>query len=360
MNYYFHVPFCASKCGYCAFYSLPGAGREAVDAYLDQMERSFAPCGKAETLYIGGGTPTYLSPEQLERFFKLLRSRIEFEPGAEISCEANPESLTREKVELLRNNITRLSMGVQSFDAAVRKNIGRNCSNEALENALSLVRKAAFPHWNMDLIFALPGQSDEAFFKGAERAVQSGADHISCYALTAEENAALKLPEDEDRAAELMPAIAAFLESRGLKRYEISNFARPGAECRHNVNVWRGGLLAGFGPAACGFDGVDRLSHGDLEEWLSGTSPERDIISRAERLNEIFAVNLRTAAGWTPELWAKVPHADEWQERMKIIRQVAGGMMENWFIISEERIALTGDGMMFWNSVAGEIFDYGT
>jgi oxygen-independent coproporphyrinogen-3 oxidase len=359
MNYYFHVPFCTSKCGYCAFYSLPGAGEKAVDAYLDRLERTFEPAGPAETVYIGGGTPTYLSEKQLERFFGVLRSRLTFEPGAEISCEANPESLTPGKTALLRENITRLSMGVQSFDAAVRKNIGRNCSDEALENALSLVRKAAFPHWNMDLIFALPGQSDEAFFKGAERAVQSGADHISCYALTAEENAALKLPEDDERAALMMPQIAEYLAQRGVDRYEISNFARPGCQCRHNVNVWRGGLLSGYGPTACGFDGKDRFTHGTLDEWLEGKEPEKDIIAPGARLNEIFAVNLRTSAGWTPELWCKVPGADSWQKRLELIEKVADSLDKNWFIISQERIALTGDGLMFWNNVAGEIFDYG-
>ncbi len=361
MNYYFHVPFCASKCGYCAFYSLPQAGEKLVDAYLEHLERSFTPCGRAETLYIGGGTPTFLSEKQLERFFLFLKSRLQFEEDAEISCEANPESLTDEKVAILREHITRLSMGVQSFDPAVRKNIGRRCPQAALERAVELVRKARFPHWNMDLIFALPGQSDEGFFEGAERALRSGVDHISCYALTAEENAALKLPEDDDHAAELMPRIVEFLAGRGVERYEISNFAFKGAECRHNVNVWRGGLLTGSGPAACGFDGVDRWScTASLEAWLKGEAPERDVISPQERLNEIFAVNLRTTQGWTPRLWEKVPHSDSWAERLELIKNIASAMDERWFIISQERIALTGDGMMFWNSVAGEIFDYGT
>ena len=360
MNYYFHVPFCTSKCGYCAFYSLPGAGEKVVDAYLERLERTFEPAGPAETVYIGGGTPTYLSEKQLERFFKLLRARLTFEPGAEISCEANPESLTPGKTALLRENITRLSMGVQSFDAEIRANIGRRCSDEALQKALLLAQKAAFPHWNMDLIFALPGQSDEDFFRGVKQALEAGADHISCYALTAEENAALDLYEDDDRAAGLMPRIVDFLAAEGFERYEISNFARPGCECRHNVNVWRGGLLTGSGPAASGFDGVDRLINGSLEEWLRGEAPERDSISPEERLNEIFAVNLRTAAGWTPEVWAAVPRSDLWENRLRMIREIAPRLDEKWFIISEERIALTGDGMMFWNSVAGEIFDYGT
>ena len=360
MNYYFHVPFCTSKCGYCAFYSLPGAEPEAVDAYLDRLERTFEPSGTAETVYIGGGTPTFLSEKQLERFFKLLRSRLTFAPGAEISCEANPESLTPEKTALLRKNITRLSMGVQSFDAKIRENIGRRCSDEALQKAVEAVQKAAFPHWNMDLIFALPGQNNESFFAGVTQAIEAGADHISCYALTAEENAALELYEDDDRAAELMPQIVDFLEKQGFERYEISNFARPGCACQHNVNVWRGGLLTGSGPAASSFDGVDRFINGSLEEWLKGEGPERDSIPPEERLNEIFAVNLRTAAGWTPGTWALVPRADSWEKRLGMIKNIAGGMDKKWFVISEERIALTGDGMMFWNSVAGEIFDYGT
>ena len=360
MNYYFHIPFCASKCGYCAFYSLPGAGEERIESFLNHFEKTFVPCGRAETVYIGGGTPTLLSEGQLERFFRILKSRLEFAPDAEISCEANPESLTAEKTALLRENITRLSMGVQSFSQEVRKNIGRKCSPEALENALSLAEKARFPHWNVDLIFALPGQSDEDFFRGIEEALSRGVDHISCYALTAEENAALKLPEDDERAAVMMPEIVRFLAEKGFDRYEISNFSRPQCHCQHNVNVWRGALLAGWGPTACGFDGKDRFTHGPLEEWLSGKAPEKDIIAPEARLNEIFAVNLRTTAGWTPEMWRAVAGADSWQKRLELIKKVADGLDKDWFMISQERIALTGDGLMFWNSVAGEIFDYGS
>ncbi|MBR2373644.1 MAG: radical SAM family heme chaperone HemW [Lentisphaeria bacterium] len=359
MNYYFHIPFCASKCGYCAFYSIPEADRFLIDSYLDQLERTLHSCGTAETVYIGGGTPTYLSAVQLKRLFAIIRSGIDITPETEISCEANPESITPEKCGILRENITRISMGVQSFDAAVRKNIGRHCSGKVLEDAITLIRSAGFPHWNMDLIFALPGQSDESFFAGAEMAVEYGVDHISCYALTAEENAALKLPEDDEHAAEMMPEICDFMNARGFRRYEISNFARPGCECRHNCNVWKGGRLAGFGPAACGFDGTDRWSNGTLDEWLTGRTPMQDAIPHMARLQEIFAVNLRTADGWTPDMWAEVPNADSWARRLEIIREIAANFPAEWFDISAEHIALTGNGMMFWNSVAGEIFDHG-
>ena len=359
MNYYFHVPFCASKCGYCAFYSLPGAGEAQLDCYLDHLERTAEPCGKVETLYIGGGTPTLFSEKQLERFFNFLKKRFEFFPDAEISCEANPETLTAGKVALLKEHITRLSMGVQSFNPQVRLNIGRRCSDQALNKAIALVQKANFPHWNMDLIFALPGQSDKDFFEGVSRALEAGVDHISCYALTAEENAALKLVEEDEHAAEMLPEIVDFLARRGVARYEISNFARPGCECRHNVNVWRGHLLTGYGPAACGFDGKDRLSYGTLAEWLEGKEPERDVITPEARLNEIFAVNLRTVQGWTPAQWQQVPGHDSWQNRLELMGEISEMFEKHWFIISQERIALTGDGMMFWNSVAGEIFDHG-
>ena len=360
MNYYFHVPFCRSKCGYCAFYSLPGASPGLMEAFLEHLEQTFFPDAPAETVYIGGGTPTLFPAAQLERLLELIRARLAPPAGTEISCEANPETLDPEKVALLRHHVTRISLGVQSFDPAVRKNIGRNCSDEALDRALELIGDADFPHWNMDLIFALPGQTPAAFFSGADRAVAAGADHISCYALTAEENAALRLPEDDDLAAEMMPDIARFMEEHGLPRYEISNFARPGAECRHNCNVWRGGLLAGVGPGACGFDGTDRWRNTLLDPWLRGGAPERDVITHAARLNEIFAVNLRTAAGWTEALWRQVPKADAWSARLEIFRRVADSFDPKWFQLSNERIALTGDGMMFWNTVAGEIITYGT
>ena len=360
MNYYFHVPFCRSKCGYCAFYSLPGAPPELMDAFLKHLEQTFFPAAPAETVYIGGGTPTFLPAAQLERLLELIRTRLAPPAGTEISCEANPETLDPEKVTLLRRHVSRISLGVQSFDPAVRGNIGRNCSGEALERALELVAAAGFPHWNMDLIFALPGQTPEAFFAGAERAIAAGADHISCYALTAEENAALRLPENDDLAAEMMPDIARFMGEHGFPRYEISSFARPGAECRHNCNVWCGGVLEGVGPGACGFDGTDRWRNPLLEPWLRGEGPERDVIAPAARLNEIFAVNLRTAAGWTEALWRQVPGADDWSARQELFRAVAASFDPKWFHHSSERIALTGDGMMFWNTVAGEIITYGT
>lgn len=358
MNYYIHVPFCRSKCGYCAFYSEPSPSGEAEDAYLDRletlMERREASAGPCETVYLGGGTPTLLSEARLERLFSMIRKHLRPDEMTELSIESNPETLTESKVRLIRSFATRLSLGVQSFDAALRKTLGRDCSPQALEQAAGWIAAAGFPHWNCDLIYAIPGQTAEDFSADLRRAESLGVDHLSCYSLTPEEGALLagSLIPDENDAARMWELAG----RSGLSRYEISNYAIPGGECRHNLNVWRGGLLTGFGPAAAGFDGrVRRIEPASLDGWLRGDPPELDEIPPGERLNEIFAVNLRTVAGWTPELWAKVPGADSWASRLSIARRAEAETSPEWFDISPERITLSDLGLLFWNSVAEEL-----
>lgn len=354
MNYYIHIPFCRSKCGYCAFYSEPAPSGEAEDAYLDRLEAVLArhePSGPCETVYLGGGTPTLLDEARLERLFSLVAHRLRPGPETEISIESNPETLTPAKVKLIRGFANRLSLGVQSFDPRLRATLGRDCSQQALEQAVEWIAAARFPHWNCDLIYAIPGQAAGDFARDLDRAVSLGIDHLSCYSLTPEEGARLadSLIPDEDDAARMWNLAG----QCGLPRYEISNYAKPGAECRHNVNVWRGGLLTGFGPAAAGFDGKNRrIEPASLTGWLRGDQPELDAIPAGARRNEIFAVNLRTTAGWTPELWAKVPDADPWESRLRIARDAARETLPEWFDISPERITLSDSGLLFWNSVA--------
>ena len=145
MNLYIHVPFCAVKCGYCAFYSESGVSAGVVDAYLDKLESVIQP-EAVDTVYIGGGTPTLLALPQLRRLISILEERLSFAPDAEISIEANPETLDEPKVALLREFFTRISLGVQSFDPELRRRIGRKCSEKALHRALQLIKEAQFPH----------------------------------------------------------------------------------------------------------------------------------------------------------------------------------------------------------------------
>ncbi len=357
MNYYIHVPFCRSKCGYCVFYSESSPDDGMEDAYLDRLEQVLeqyeadVPCG---TIYLGGGTPTLLTEARLERLFLMIQRHLRPDAGTEISIESNPETLTESKVRLIRSFATRLSLGVQSFNPALRKTLGRDCSQPALERAVQWIADARFPHWNCDLIYAIPGQLPKGFRQDIEQAAALGIDHLSCYNLTPEEGARLadSFRVDENDAVEMWN-----LAGRGpLPRYEISNYAKPGGECRHNVDVWRGGRLTGFGPAAAGFDGQRRQSEvASLAAWLRGDPPEPDEIPPEKRLNEIFAVNLRTVAGWTPELWAKVPGADAWESRLETARRARMETLPEWFDISPERITLSASGLLFWDSVAETI-----
>ncbi|MCI5779201.1 MAG: radical SAM family heme chaperone HemW [Lentisphaeria bacterium] len=359
MNCYIHVPFCAAKCGYCAFYSEVCAASPRHDRFLEHLEfhLSRARLPEVTTLYLGGGTPTLLDAARLRQLIEILQTHLRFAADAERSVEANPETLTAEKIELLRNFFTRISLGVQSFDGELRRRIGRKCGDAALLRALKRVREAQFPHWNCDLIYAIPGQTPEEWRRDLIAAAESGADHVSCYSLTPEPEAALgsDFREDDEREAEMFALAETVLRPYGIERYEISNYARPGAECRHNLNVWRGEKLAGFGPSAADFDGrVRHREPASLDAWLNGAAPEADEIPWTRRLNEIFAVNLRTVAGWTDRMWAALPGADRWEERLKIaekVKKIRPGMLT----ITPKRIKLSATGLLFWNDVAQEI-----
>ena len=259
---------------------------------------------------------------------------------------------------LRRTDINRVSLGVQSFCPEKRETLGRNCSQQKLDEALELVCNADFPHWNCDLIYAIPGQNREAWRQELRRAASCGIDHLSCYNLTPEEGALLSsqlIPDEEDSAA-MWEIAETELAAAGIRRYEISNYARPGSECRHNRNVWRGGLLKGFGPAAASFDGRKRsIQPESIRSWLRRSVPEFDEIPLEDRLNEIFVINLRTANGWTPKLWKTVPEADSWHRRVEAARKAASKTSSSFFEISSHRIRLTEEGMLFWNTVAENI-----
>lgn len=327
-----------------------------MDEYLTALEKRMIP-EKLSTLYIGGGTPTLLNYSQLERLISILKEKFSFTADAEISIEANPETLTAEKVNLLRRFFTRISLGVQSFDSGLRSKIGRKCSDEALHKALSMIRDADFPHWNCDLIYSLPDENIKQWENDLHLAAATGADHISCYSLTPERAALMGMDfvEDDERELQMYELAEKVLSSYGIFRYEVSNYARNGSGCRHNLNVWGGGLLRGYGPSAADFDGVDRhIQVESLDSWLSGTPPETDHLEPHERLNEIFAVNLRTTAGWSREKWDALPGADPWENRLFLAQKTAlkyPGCLQ----ITANSIKLYPGGLIYWNDVAAEL-----
>jgi len=363
---YIHVPFCRSKCAYCAFYSV--TARERTREYLDELSARLEifrrkETGDPETVYIGGGTPSVLTEAELTDFFAILERNFPCRAAGEISLEANPETLTAEKIALLHNHINRLSMGVQSFSATIRKTLGRDCSDAATAKALQLIGAKPFPHFNIDLMYAVPGQTMCDWETDLRRAAESGADHISCYSLTPEEGTQLVRDGlrqiDDAMSADMWEAAGEILAAYGLARYEISNYAKPGAECVHNVQVWRGSRLFGFGPAAASYDATRRFTEPySLEAWLRRAAPDYDVLPDSARLREIAVMNLRTVNGWRREDFLRLPHADTatWEQFNMECRKLAE-QYPGLLICTGDTLKLTAKGLLFWDTAAVELLE---
>ena len=355
-NLYVHIPFCRSKCGYCAFYSEPGR-EELIDAYLtklgEEIERAELD-DRLDTVYVGGGTPTLLSTAQLERLTSLL-------PAAEErSIEANPETIDKAKAMFLSGEFSRISLGVQSFDAKKRHLLGRCCSDKAIHEALELISLAPFRHRNIDLIYGAGEESVREWERELETALGYPIDHLSCYALTHEENTALdpaaQLVGHEEREAD-MAELTRAMTANCLPRYEISNYAKPGRECRHNMNVWNGLPYLGVGAASSSFDGLKRWSGVEsITSYLEGAPRMVDELAPRERAFEVFAINLRTVKGWSRSEWERtlVAQTLSWQELQKQAEQLKTAFPD-CINHSETTISLTERGLDFWDTIALEL-----
>jgi oxygen-independent coproporphyrinogen-3 oxidase len=274
---YIHIPFCENKCSYCAFYSIVARDRKRQEQFFQTLEKELntLPAGfSPETIFVGGGTPTAVDLQCLEKFFPLLGR---FSPQ-EFSCEANPGTVDAERFSLLRRSgVNRLSLGVQSFDTHCLKTLGRIHSAEEAETAFRRARAAGFENINLDLIFGVPGQTLQMLESDLNRALALGPEHIAIYNLMYEEGTALtrRNPPRLDEALErdMYDLIRARLNVAGFVHYEISNFARPGFECRHNLLYWSGGEYIGLGPAAHShWQGVRRANVSDLEAYCTNGS----------------------------------------------------------------------------------------
>jgi len=355
---YVHIPFCARKCGYCDFYSVVD-GEEAHEEFLDLLGREAALLAgshpsdaeaPADTVYLGGGTPTVLGADRLVRLLNLLRARFTVVDGAEISVEANPGTVSAEDLARLRDGgFTRLSLGVQSFHPATLSALGRIHSVEDVRAAYRDARKTHFPSVGIDLIFGNPGQAVAEWQSDLDRAVTFLPDHVSAYALSPEPgtpvHAAIargecSLPSDED-VARMYDAARETLAAAGYRHYEISNFARTGKECRHNGKYWRREGTLGLGPSAHGllFPGeaapmglrtanppslaeyARRLREGRLP-WGNGTRSDRD-----DAWKEFLISGLRLAEGVSLSDGEKRygPPPDDLREAVK--RLVASGSL---------------------------------
>ncbi|WP_461373950.1 radical SAM family heme chaperone HemW [Candidatus Aquicultor sp.] len=320
-----HIPFCKQKCKYCDFNSYAGLSavhESYVDALLAEIASQagrYGAFGTVESIYIGGGTPTLLEPSCIASILSLLKERFAITSDAEISIEANPETVTYEKLAALRESgVNRLSVGFQSLDDDLLALLGRKHSAQQAVDVLYAARRAGFDNINIDLIFGVPGQTLANWALNLEQVATLEPEHLSCYGLTIEPGTVLeheiakgvlKAPE-EDMQADMFVYTMESLSEAGYSHYEISNYARPGKECRHNLVYWDNGDYIGFGAGAHSRMGNKRFANtAQPAEYITtvGTDlfkPEEIDLSIDDDMSETLFLGLRKMEGVNLEAFA--------------------------------------------------------
>jgi oxygen-independent coproporphyrinogen-3 oxidase len=325
---YVHVPFCFHKCHYCDFYSITRQSPERMTRYVDLILREAEIWSAARqidirprTVFFGGGTPTLLPPEQMSRLLQGLRRRLDLSGVTEWTIEANPATVTAEYCRMLRAaGVDRLSFGAQSFDPRELKVLERHHDPEDVPRSLELARGAGFTRLNLDLIFAIPGQDLPSWQRSLERAIALHTPHLSCYGLTYEPNTPIAvrrrlgqvIAAEESLELEMLRHTRRRLTEVGLPPYEVSNYARSGEECRHNLVYWTGGNYVALGPSAAshveGWRWRNRPHLGEWERAVEGSGPgasgaaflpaiEVETLSPARRAGELAMLELRLSRG---------------------------------------------------------------
>ncbi len=325
LGIYVHIPFCRSKCQYCDFYSLACKDDSLMDSYLDAVcahikeAGALCPGYRVDTIYFGGGTPSYFGADAIAILLTAIRKNFDVAADAEITFEANPDSVSDRLLHRLRaEGFNRVSLGVQCDDDAILKKLGRPHTYAQAVTAYQRIRKAGFRNVSLDLMYGLPGQSLEAWQETLDNVLKLNPEHISCYGLKVEEGTPLyeykdfaDLADDDTQADMYLAAVEA-ITNRGFRQYEISNFARKGLYSRHNMKYWTGGEYLGFGPSASSdFAGKRFTLVRDLQAYIQGIRGNGNVmediqeIPLRERAGEYLMLRLRTSAGIDPEDYEK-------------------------------------------------------
>ena len=370
---YIHIPFCRQACTYCNFhFSVSLKNKEAiVSAIIKEIsfKTDFITDENIETIYIGGGTPSLLSPADLEIIFKTLSNRFQISPDAEITLEANPDDINPIILNKWQQlGINRLSVGLQSFNEAELKWMNRAHNAEQSIQCLDDITKAGFTNYSVDLIYGSPMQSDDDLIRNFEIIAQKKVPHISCYALTAEPGTALNnsilnktgAPIDSNKQSEQFYLLLDMMASQEYEQYEISNFAMKGFQSRHNSSYWHGKPYFGFGPSAHSFNGHDKrrwnISNNSL--YLQAVEKniipyEEEILNDVQRLNEYVMTSLRTIEGLNID-FVKINFGKENAER--IIHDAEKYLKNRKIILAGSSIMLTKEGKFFADGIAAELF----
>lgn len=313
---YIHIPFCKQACHYCDFhFSTSTAMRqELLGAMADEisLQRHYLGGEKVETIYFGGGTPSLLGAEELNMLLRPVHELFVVASDAEVTLEANPDDLTASRLTELRQlGINRLSIGIQSFQDSILKFLNRAHDAGAAVQCVEQARRAGFQNISIDLIYAIPGQSEDAWQANIDAALKLAPEHISSYSLTIEEKTAFGRwaaqgrlrAVDDDLAARQLEMLVATLELAGYEQYEVSNFSRPGYQSRHNSSYWKQQRYLGIGPSAHSYDKQTRQynvsnNHLYVRSMKEGKIPfEREVLSTEDHVNEYLLTTLRTQWG---------------------------------------------------------------
>ena len=368
LGIYIHIPFCKSKCEYCDFYSIGGSrDRRVTDDYLQALADHIREAGRlapeylVDTVYFGGGTPSFFGAENLEKILDEIHKSFRLSVEAEITLEANPDSVTLQAMKkLVRAGFNRISIGVQSDDDEMLKKLGRPHNFHQAKQALTLARQAGFGNISLDLMYGLPNQTLTAWKETVLRIVGLRPEHISCYALKVEEGTPLwsykelaNLPDD-DTQADMYLAASDILRDYGYEHYEISNFAKKGFASKHNLKYRTGGEYLGFGPtAASDFAGKRFTILRDLQGYIQGIAKKETVLSECEtipareRAGEYVMLRLRTSDGISAEEYERqylMPFAPL-EKAMQRFREKGYAVYEN------DRWHLTEPGWLVSNQI---------
>lgn len=368
---YIHIPFCRKACNYCNFHFSTSLNQinEMVSSIAKEMEmRAKEIDEEINTIYFGGGTPSLLHIGLLETLMNAAREHYNINDQAEITLEANPDDIDLEKAEAWKTlGINRFSIGIQSFADENLKWMNRAHNAKQSITAVDIIKQTGFQNYSIDLIYGTPGQSMEGWIKDLRTAFELGVPHLSCYALTVEEKTALnslikkgELPEiNQDEQAERFEALMQLSADAGYHHYEISNFALPGYESKHNSAYWEGAVYLGFGPSAHSFDGVKRkwnISNNNayIKSLTNHLLPHKEeTLSKKDVLNEYIMTALRQSKG----IEKKILLQKGGQTYLTEISSLINPYVKTQKVVEDETgWRLTNHGKFFADGIAATLF----
>lgn len=371
---YVHIPFCKMACNYCNFHFSTSLHykNEFVAALLNeiqlQQQNNYLKGSTIETIYFGGGTPALLAVDELERIMNQLQKNFRIHAAAEITLEANPDDVTNEKLMAWKQlGINRLSIGIQSLFDEDLQWMNRVHNAAQAKQVISMARAAGFEDFTVDLIYGIPGLTDEKWAHNINWVLEQGITHLSCYALTVEPNTPLhklirtQQKQDVDAAQQSRQFIQLMdtMEHKGWEHYEISNFAKPGHRSRHNSAYWHGVPYLGLGPSAHSYNGSSRQWNvANNQQYIRALNENRipfeaEELTVTQQMNEYIMTSLRLMEGCNLDVITQKFGSDKTEQ---ILREAERYLHLQWMKQENKHLLLTREGKLFADRIAGDLF----